>query len=118
MKNINKLSKWFLLIILTININADHHKNSDHHKNEVQSFPGLISSEVFKLANDMDMHVERRKTCNQGAVAKHFHPAEGTLVFVLDGKSQSCIHQSQQCHWQQSNSFSLAARSKMANPHV
>ena len=49
MKNINKLSKWFLLIILTININADHHKNSDHHENKTQSFPGLISSEVFIL---------------------------------------------------------------------
>ena len=34
-------------------------------------------------------HIERRKTCNQGTVAKHFHPAPGTLVYVLDGKSQS-----------------------------
>ena len=31
----------------------------------------------------------KEETCSQGTVAKHFHPAAGTLVFVLDGKSQS-----------------------------
>ena len=61
---------------------------SDDHSNE-QSFPGLVSSEIFNMGNGMDMHVERRKTCNQGTVAKHFHPAAGTLVYVLDGESQS-----------------------------
>ena len=55
----------------------------------MKSFPGLISSETFDMSNGMVMHVERRKTCNQGAVAKHFHPAAGTLVYVLDGNSQS-----------------------------
>ena len=54
-----------------------------------QSFPGLVSTEIFNMGNGMDMYVERRKTCSQGTVAKHFHPAAGTLVYVLDGMSQS-----------------------------
>ena len=28
-------------------------------------------------------------SCSCGKVAKHFHPAAGTLVYVLDGESQS-----------------------------
>tara|TARA_X000000368_G_C22939332_1_gene671389 strand:- start:53 stop:472 length:420 start_codon:yes stop_codon:yes gene_type:complete len=83
MKNKFILSIGLLLITLSFNINADDHKN------DTNSFPGLVSTEVFELGNGMDMHVERRKTCNQGTVAKHFHPAAGTLVYVLDGKSQS-----------------------------
>ena len=54
-----------------------------------QTFPGLISSEVFGLGNGMVMHVERRNSCNQDGTPKHFHPAAGTLVYVLDGISQS-----------------------------
>tara|TARA_B100001250_G_C19446038_1_gene633845 strand:- start:209 stop:628 length:420 start_codon:yes stop_codon:yes gene_type:complete len=83
MKNKFILSMGFILITLSFNI------KSDNHKHNTDSFPGLVSTEVFELGNGMDMHVERRKTCNQGTVAKHFHPAAGTLVYVLDGKSQS-----------------------------
>ena len=61
---------------------------ADDHSSE-QSFPGLVSSEVFNLGNGMVMHVEKRNSCNQDVVPKHFHPAAGTLVYVLDGKSQS-----------------------------
>ena len=56
---------------------------------EEKSFPGLVSTEVFNMGNGMEMHIERRKTCDQGTVPKHFHPAAGTLVYVLDGLSQS-----------------------------
>ena len=59
------------------------------HSAEKPTFPGLISSEVFNLGNDMVMHVERRNSCNQDGTPKHFHPAAGTLVYVLDGTSQS-----------------------------
>ena len=59
----------------------------DHSKDT--TFAGLISTESFNLDNGMVMHVERRKSCNEGGVAKHFHPAAGTLVYVLDGQSQS-----------------------------
>ena len=84
-----KISKIFIIFFLAINITAGHHESGhDHGKDEI-SFPGLVSSEIFKLSNGMDLHVERRKTCNQGTVPKHFHPAAGTLVYVLDGKSQS-----------------------------
>lgn len=84
-----KISKIFIILFLAINITAGHHESGhDHEKDEI-SFPGLVSSEIFKLSNGMDLHVERRKTCNQGTVPKHFHPAAGTLVYVLDGKSQS-----------------------------
>ena len=84
-----KISKKFIIFFLSINITAGHHESGhDHGKDEI-SFPGLVSSEIFKLSNGMDLHVERRKTCNQGTVPKHFHPAAGTLVYVLDGKSQS-----------------------------
>ena len=33
--------------------------------------------------------VEKRSTCDAGNTPKHFHPAAGTLVYVLDGLSQS-----------------------------
>ena len=77
------ISNLVFAFILSISVSADDHMES------TSSFPGLISSEIFDLDGKMDLHIERRKTCNQGAVAKHFHPAAGTLVYVLDGKSQS-----------------------------
>ena len=75
------LSISFLLLMATDVYTDDH--------SEEQSFPGMVSSEVFDMGDGMKMHVERRKTCNQGTVPKHFHPAAGTLVYVLDGVSQS-----------------------------
>ena len=71
-----------LLMIISLNLFSDNHA-------EEQSFPGLMSSEVFDMGNGMEMHVERRETCDQDVVPKHFHPASGTLVYVLDGLSQS-----------------------------
>tara|TARA_B100000424_G_scaffold8386_1_gene6301 strand:- start:150 stop:566 length:417 start_codon:yes stop_codon:yes gene_type:complete len=61
---------------------------ADDHTTET-TFPGLVSTESFNLGNGMEMHVERRNSCNQDGTPKHFHPAAGTLVYVLDGKSQS-----------------------------
>ena len=61
---------------------------ADDHYSDM-SFPGLVSSEAFDLGNGMVMHVERRNSCNQDGTPKHFHPAAGTLVYVLDGTSQS-----------------------------
>ena len=37
----------------------------------------------------MELYVEKRSTCSAGTTPKHFHPAAGTLVYVLDGVSQS-----------------------------
>ena len=61
---------------------------ADRHGHSEPSFEGLISSEIFDLDGKMDMHVERRESCG-GDTPKHFHPASGTLVYVLDGVSQS-----------------------------
>ena len=61
---------------------------ADGHGHTEPSFEGLISSEIFDLDGKMDMHVERRESCG-GDTPKHFHPATGTLVYVLDGVSQS-----------------------------
>ena len=61
---------------------------ADGHGHSEPSFEGLISSEIFDLYGKMDMHVERRESCG-GDTPKHFHPATGTLVYVLDGVSQS-----------------------------
>ena len=77
-----RISNIFALTVLSAFIYADEEATE-------QSFPGLVSSEIFNMGNGMDMHVERRKTCSQGTVAKHFHPAAGTLVYVLAGTSQS-----------------------------
>ena len=70
-----------LSFISIISIADDHAKET--------TFPGLVSTESFNLGNGMEMHVERRNSCNQDGTPKHFHPAAGTLVYVLDGKSQS-----------------------------
>ena len=72
----------FTLFLSTNLIIADYHVTE-------KTFPGLVSSEVFDLGNGMVMHVERRNSCNQDGTPKHFHPAAGTLVYVLDGTSQS-----------------------------
>ena len=70
-----------LSFISIISIADDHAKET--------TFPGLVSTESFNLGNGMEMHVERRNSCNQDGTPKHFHPAAGTLVYVLDGVSQS-----------------------------
>ena len=69
-----KFFKIYIFMIFAITINADDHADDS------KSFPGLVSSEMFEMSDGMVMHVERRKTCNQGTVAKHFHPAAGTLA--------------------------------------
>ena len=76
-----------LFLIFTLFMSASFIVADDHESNI--SFPGLVSSEAFGLGNGMVMHVERRNSCNQDGTPKHFHPAAGTLVYVLDGTSQS-----------------------------
>ena len=70
------------ILLLSHGLYAGGHDDSE------PSFEGLISSEIFDLDGKMDMHVERRESCG-GDTPKHFHPASGTLVYVLDGVSQS-----------------------------
>ena len=74
--------KILLLLLLTsFFVSADDH--------DEQSFQGLLSSERFSIDGDMELVIEKRSTCNAGDTPKHFHPAAGTVVYVLDGVSQS-----------------------------
>ena len=74
--------KILLLLLLTsLFVSADDH--------DEQSFQGLLSSERFSFDGGMELVIEKRSTCNAGDTPKHFHPAAGTVVYVLDGVSQS-----------------------------
>ena len=65
---------------------ASFYLSSDEHE---QSFEGLLSSERFNIDGGMELVIEKRSTCNAGNTPKHFYPAAGTVVYVLDGVSQS-----------------------------
>ena len=78
------MKKIFLSLILVLGLNV----YSAHHKEEKVAAKGLISSEIFDLAGEMDLYVERYQSCGQATGAKHLHPF-GTLVYVLDGQSQT-----------------------------
>ena len=69
-----------LFILASFYLSADDHE---------QSFEGLLSSERFNIDGEMELVIEKRSTCNAGNTPKHFHPAAGTVVYVLDGVSQS-----------------------------
>ncbi|MDC6449594.1 hypothetical protein PQY67_05360 [Pseudomonadales bacterium] len=49
---------------------------------------GLVSSDVFDLAGEMDLYVEKYESCGQAGGERHYHPY-GTLVYVLDGETTS-----------------------------
>ena len=73
--------RLLLISLMSFFISADDH--------DEPSFSGLVSSEKFKIDGGMELVVEKRSTCDAGNTPKHFHPAAGTLVYVLDGLSQS-----------------------------
>ena len=62
--------------------------SSMHHEEGKVAAQGIVSSEVFDLAGEMDLHVEKYESCGAANGAKHFHPY-GTLVYVLDGETSS-----------------------------
>ena len=53
-----KLPIIAILLITTANINAAHHEEDDK-----LAAQGLISSEVFDLAGEMDLYVEKYASC-------------------------------------------------------
>ena len=73
----------FLLAVLSFNLSAGHHE-----KEQQEGFTGLISSEVFDLAGEMDLYVEKYQSCGDAVNEKHYHPV-GTLVYMIDGKAVS-----------------------------
>jgi len=80
-----KLPIIAILLITTANINAAHHEEDDK-----LAAQGLISSEVFDLAGEMDLYVEKYASCGASKGDKHMHPY-GTLVYMLDGKSDTNV---------------------------
>ena len=46
-----KIFNLFLITFLSVNLFAD--------ESVEQSFPGLVSTEVFSMGNGMEMHIER-----------------------------------------------------------
>jgi len=46
----------------------------------------MISSDVFDLAGEMDLYVEKYESCGPAYGKEHFHPY-GTVVYVLDGET-------------------------------
>ena len=57
----NIILSSLIFISFGIEVSADDHQ---------PIFPGLVSSDVFAMGNDMDMHIEEEKHVIQGAVAK------------------------------------------------
>ena len=80
-----KLPIIAILLITTANANAAHHEEDDK-----LAAQGLISSEVFDLAGEMDLYVEKYASCGASKGDKHMHPY-GTLVYMLDGKSDTNV---------------------------
>ena len=80
-----KLPIIAILLITAANINAAHHEEDDK-----LAAQGLISSEVFDLAGEMDLYVEKYASCGASKGDKHMHPY-GTLVYMLDGKSDTNV---------------------------
>ncbi len=73
----------FLMAVLSFSLSAAHHE-----KEQQVGFTGLISSEVFDLAGEMDLYVEKYQSCGDAENEKHYHPV-GTLVYMIDGKAAS-----------------------------
>ena len=71
-----------LLLFVAISIHAGHHEETK------VAAQGMISSEVFDLADGMDLHVEKYESCGAATGARHYHPY-GILVYVLEGETVS-----------------------------
>jgi quercetin dioxygenase-like cupin family protein len=61
---------------------------AEHHEADEPAIAGMVFSETFDLAGEVDLYVERYKSCGDTVNPKHYHPM-GTLVYVLDGKAVS-----------------------------
>ncbi len=63
---------------------------SAHHEENKVAAQGMSSQEIFDLAGELDLYVEKYNPCGQANGAKHYHPY-GTLVYVLDGESNTNV---------------------------
>lgn len=76
------MNKVFLSFILIASLGTQ----AMHHKEEKVAAQGMISSDIFDLAGELDLHIEKYESCGQADGAQHFHPY-GTVVYVLDGET-------------------------------
>jgi len=76
------MKKIFIAATFILSINAF----SGHHEEEKVAAQGMISSDIFDLAGELDLHIEKYESCGQADGAQHFHPY-GTVVYVLDGET-------------------------------
>jgi len=76
------MNKVFLSFILIASLGTQ----AMHHEEEKVAAQGMISSDIFDLAGELDLHIEKYESCGQADGAKHFHPY-GTVVYVLDGET-------------------------------
>jgi|TARA_B110000438_G_C15360261_1_gene455978 hypothetical protein len=73
-------------IILTLTVVLCMNIFSAHHEEAPVAAQGMISSDVFDLAGEMDLYVEKYESCGPADGEKHYHPY-GTVVYVLDGET-------------------------------
>jgi len=76
------MNKVFLSFILIASLGTQ----AMHHEEEKVAAQGMISSDIFDLAGELDLHIEKYESCGQADGAEHFHPY-GTVVYVLDGET-------------------------------
>ena len=76
------MNKVFLSFILIASLGTQ----AMHHEEEKVAAQGMISSDIFDLAGELDLHIEKYESCGQADGAQHFHPY-GTVVYVLDGET-------------------------------
>jgi len=76
------MKKILIAATFILSINAF----SGHHEEEKVAAQGMISSDIFDLAGELDLHIEKYESCGQADGAQHFHPY-GTVVYVLDGET-------------------------------
>ena len=70
-----------VITVLSFNLLAGHHE-------EPEGISGLVSSDVFDLAGEMDLYVEKYQNCGDAENQKHYHHV-GTLVYIISGKGAS-----------------------------
>ncbi|MDB4043799.1 hypothetical protein N9507_06220 [Gammaproteobacteria bacterium] len=73
-------------ILFSIILIASLGVQSAHHEEKKVAAQGIISSEIFDLAGELDLHIEKYESCGQADGAKHYHPY-GTVVYVLEGET-------------------------------
>jgi len=76
------MNKVFFSFILIASLGSQ----AMHHEEEKVAAQGMISSDIFDLAGELDLHIEKYESCGQADGAEHFHPY-GTVVYVLDGET-------------------------------